>query len=457
MLRGFIMNKSIMQVLALVIGVFLFANIVSAGTDFTVNYVKLDGDELSETSSNPINVEAGEQFDVKVSFISHIKDDDVEVQAFLSGYRYNDKERISDWSEPFDVKDGVEYKKTLKLTMPDRIDEDQYKLRVIVSGRSTQEEVLNFILDVDRPSNSVVLRDVYFSPADSVQAGRALLTTVRVRNLGENDEDSVKITVSMPDFGISATDYIDEVEYDDSVTSEELYMRIPLCAKEGYYDVEVDVEFDDGYDSIPTWHGQIFVQKDESCTQGGTGQPSQQPDQPLVRTIITAPAPDFVLEVVPGGAAAVYPFTITNKDYADQAYTVTVNAPDDLQVEITPTTLPLVKAGAQKTFYVYVKAASDATLGKKLFAVNIMQGEDTLRSISNQVDVVGSATGITLTEGTTEGWYKIRKGLEIGALVLLALLLVVGVIMLFNRMRGSTEEQELKEYESKNLNDQTYY
>ena len=53
--------------------------------------------------------------------------------------------------------------------------------------------------------------------------------------------------MNVPGLGISGTDYIDEVETDDEEETEEIFMRLPLCAKAGVYDVDVQVTYDEAH------------------------------------------------------------------------------------------------------------------------------------------------------------------------------------------------------------------
>ena len=70
------------------------------------------------------------------------------------------------------------------------------------------------------------IKDVIFSPEGDVDAGKAFLATVKVQNKGTKDEEDVKVKVAIPELGVSASAFIDEVEAededDDIVISEEL-------------------------------------------------------------------------------------------------------------------------------------------------------------------------------------------------------------------------------------------
>ena len=84
-------------------------------------------------------------------------------------------------------------------------------------------------------------------PSSSVTAGQALLATVRVENQGEKDEQDVRVDVAIPALELSGSDYLDEVEANDEEETEEIFMRVPLCAQSGAYDAEVTLTFDEGH------------------------------------------------------------------------------------------------------------------------------------------------------------------------------------------------------------------
>ncbi|MBS3103264.1 hypothetical protein J4458_07515, partial [Candidatus Woesearchaeota archaeon] len=140
------------------------------------------------------------------------------------------------------------------------------------------------------------IRDVVLSPGEEVKAGRALLASVRIRNRGERDEEGIKITVSVPELGVSASDFVDELEKDgdddDETTSEELFLRIPDDAETGEYTLVTEVEFDDG-DERETYEQVIRVMGAEKAME-----------KSLEKTVITVAADAQSLQA--GGAEVAY-------------------------------------------------------------------------------------------------------------------------------------------------------
>ena len=250
-----------------------------------------------------------------------------------------------------------------------------------------------------------------------------MLTSVRVKNRGEKDEDGVKVKVSIPELGVSASDFIDTIEADgkddDEVTSEELYMRIPNDAKSGNYNVKVEVEFDDGDEKISKTF-QIVIKGAEEKEETTASEPKKY-------TIITV-GPES--QDVSTGSEVSYPLTITNNGDETKTYTVSVETTNALESTVTPSNTAVVEAGESQTMFVGIKAKENAAAGQSIFSVNINSNGKTLQQISLKANVVAKETGLS----------NIKRGLEIGLVVLVILLVILGLIIGFNKLRGSEED-----------------
>jgi hypothetical protein len=216
----------------------------------TITQVKVDSTTVQEGQTNRLSIESGDEFDVQVWFDSSAEESNLRVDAQITGYEHDDDYEIRDKTSLFDVEANATYKKTLSLRLPSDVDTDSYKLRVSVYDRNSDELVQNYNLLLDRPRHSVTIEDVVFYPEGTVTAGNMLLSTVRLENLGQKDEDDVKVRVSIPELGLSATDYIEEIDNDDEEETEEMFMRIPASAAAGEYTVNVVVDYNDGYDTV---------------------------------------------------------------------------------------------------------------------------------------------------------------------------------------------------------------
>ena len=244
--------KKITSVLLMIIisTVLFSAAVFAADISATIDDVKVNGDSLSSSDLNRLSVERGEELEIKVIVTASSALENVQVEAEISGYEYSHIESVSDKSRTFDMDANSTSRKYLSIVLPENVEEDSYKLRITVSNRDDGAVIESYNLKIDALRHSMAIRDIILTPSYEVVAGKSLLAAVRVKNLGDRDEDSVKVTVSIPDLGLSASDYIDEIEKEDSETSEELYLRIPTCTEPDVYELVAKVIFDGGHEDV---------------------------------------------------------------------------------------------------------------------------------------------------------------------------------------------------------------
>ena len=400
----------------LILSVVALASFASAA--ITIDEVEFDDDSLGDGTNVIRDIESGETFTVKVHVTSDEDIDDVQVEAYIRGYDHDD--RVEDISDVFDMKANVSYVKKLEVSFPQRIDDDSYQLRVRVEGRNGASAYNDYDLEIDGARHDIAIRDVIFSPEGAVKAGRAILASVRVSNYGEKDEDSVKVQVSVPDLGVSASDYIDELEAGESTTSEELYLRIPTCAEAGVYDVDVRVSYDDG-DEVVTDSAQITVTEDETC-----GAPSASGAKPTI--VYDAASQDLTA----GGQGAVYAITIANPTNAAKTVAVSVSGVDVFgSAKVSPSNVIVVGAGETKTVYVYVTADKDAKAGQYGFTASIAGLSASTQDIALAANVKAKSGVDTVT------------ALEIGLVVLIIILVILGIIFGYRKMNeGNSDETQ---------------
>jgi uncharacterized membrane protein len=316
------------------------------------------------------------------------------------------------------------------------IENSTYTLRIRVEGRAGNENYTTYNLDISTGRHLIEIKDVVFSPEDSVKAGRALLSSVRVKNYGQKDEEGIKVAVSIPELGISASDYIDELEADESTTSEELYLRIPSCAEAGTYDAKVTVTYDDG-DEVTTKSAKIIVTEDETCGAAPAATGSQPATTAAQKPTIVYDS--SAQEINAGGAGAIYALTISNPTNTAKTVMVGVSGVDVFgSARVSPSNVVVIGAGETKTAYVYVTAAKDAKAGQYSFVSTISGLGSSAQEITLAASVVKSASSVD----------TLKKALEIGLVVLVVILVVLGIIIGFNKMKKNEEAED---------STQTYY
>jgi hypothetical protein len=209
-----------------------------------IDEVQINNFEIQPNSANDLAVNRdGElEIDVKVTFLEATQHASVEAEINgVDHYTLEDESRSRDFAE----NDSTIF--NLKIDLPDDVDEDDYTLLLKVQDRDASF-TQDYKLRVRNPQTSLKVKDIRLFPR-TVEAGSYLLSTVRVENLGEADEDDVKVTLSVPELGLSTSSFINEVDVDEEEDSEEMLLFIPECSRSGDYEVQVDVLYDDRHES----------------------------------------------------------------------------------------------------------------------------------------------------------------------------------------------------------------
>ncbi len=422
------------SLMLLLVAIFAMA---SVSAQIVIDEVEFDDDEISASSSTEIrNFERNQEVEVKVHFTMEDNgdsvadsDEEVEVEVEFTGY---DGDRVRDTEYVDEVKEGESYVERLTLEFPWDMDQDYYTMRVYICPRSGDCVEETYELDVEAEEHGFVIKDVDFSPGLTVEAGRALLTTVRVENIGdEEDNEGVKVKVSIPELGLSASDYLDEVDEDDSVSSEELYIRIPSDASAGSYDVEVSVTYDDGDET---------VSEEYTLTVTATEEEEVAAEEPAVesKTVITV-GPE-AQDMTAGQGGAVYPITLTNAAGEAKTYVISVSGYNSWgSVRLDPSNVVVLEEGQTQTVYLFVSANEDAS-GSQTFAVTVSAGSETLKQMLLTANVEPAATEDVAEEASS--WDSVKKGLEVGLIVLVILLVILGLIIVVNKLRSQDDDEE---------------
>jgi uncharacterized membrane protein len=405
----------------------------ASAVNLDITSVEINNKNILEANgrTNNYKYERGEELniDVCVQALTNVEDAQIEVDIY--GYRYSNKDtsKVSDTSNTFNLDEGDNDCETLNLQVPAKMEMDYYKLRVRVGDRDGTAVEKDFELHVQGvdQANAVEIKDYTLDP-ESVIAGRAFTAMVKVRNIGDYDLEDLKATVSIPDLDVKATEYMDNLDADESRTFEELLLRIPECTKAGTYDVTINVEFDEYEETeVQTY---VKVLKGETCGATGTSGTGATAGQEL--STITVPS----MQELTQGNSVVYPIMINNQNNVARTYTIMVSGVSAWgNSRIEPSSVVIVPSGQSKTTYLSVQANKDADVGDKVFTVTIDSGIE-----SKQVSLVAK-----LNKGTTNSstnYTEYAGALEIGLVVVVIILLIIGLIIGFKKLKDNKQDTE---------------
>ena len=202
-----------------------------------------------------------------------------------------------------------------------------------------------------------------------------------------------------------------------------MFLRIPDNAETGEYTLRVEVFFDDG-DKRNSKETTIFVLGQDKAV----AKPKAEE-----KTIITVAVGKQ--SVVRDGAEAAYPIALTNAGTSSKIYTISADGAAWANFRVSPSNVLVIDAGDSKAFTVFVSADANAPVGDQTFTVTINSGDKVLKQLPLNINVQEGASGVS----------KVKRGLEVGLVVLVILLVVIGLIIGFSKLRGDEEEEEKEE------------
>lgn len=413
--------------LMLLVGM-LFAIAPAYAATYQVDKVEVNS---IDATSGVVHVERGEDIDVDVFLRGTGATTDVRVRAWIGGYEYDE---VSAKSAMFEVENGVVDKKTLSLELPKDLDASKdYTLRVEIFDSNDKIEY-TYTLRVQETRHLLEIQKVYFRDQNSIEAGRPLFTTIRVENMGDNVEEDIELIVSIPELGVEAVGYLDELEVGntesnvgDSSSNDEIYLRIPKDAKTGVYDVVVKAVYNRG-------HSETTVTKQVQIS--GVSETPESTESLVVR-------PDATLKEVAQGKGAVYKIALANVGTQAGTYSAEVTGVADWgSARVDPAQITLQPDQIGELF-VYVSANENAAVGRHSLNVGIKSGEAVIGQLSLGADVTASEVSAT-------SWETVRKALVYGLVALAIILVILGLIIAFNKVRKGNEGEE-------SATAQTYY
>ena len=308
----------------------------------------------------------------------------------------------------FDLDAGDTVFKRLSLTVPKQIEEQSIDLFVMILDRTTlvQQKVR---LHIKGQRHDLGIERVLFTPQKKVQAGSYVIGKVRIENFGEFDESDILVSAAIPELGVSDADTIDSLDREKQVTSEELYLQVPSCAKSGLYTMEVDVLYDnDRSKAHAEFPIEVVAGNVDFCGKAPAKEDAKYPAVVVPSTV----------QQISAGEAAVYPITIFNAGKNAQTYVISAEAGDWANVKIESSNVLTVESGKTETAYVYASPKA-GQYGDKLVGLTVKAGNEVISTSALKVSVIGSTTSepITNTGGET-----LKKVLEIGLIVLVVLI-----------------------------------
>lgn len=256
--------KLIKSVFVFLLTLVLMSGVASA-LPLTIEEFELDGVELMPDATTRLDLERDQEYPVRIKFTPTANLVDAEFTLFISGYEYNQYQKIADSTRTDDYGANTTYTQRMTITLPSDIDENDYRLRLLITDRDGDESIYNYYLRVDSAKHKLNVEDIVLSPAGQVESGHALYLNARLENEGRIDERDVKVVFSIPELNLQASGYVEEVEANEEEELEDgITLVLPSCVAEKEYTVRATALYDNKHKEAVA-EEKIWVTESPKC------------------------------------------------------------------------------------------------------------------------------------------------------------------------------------------------
>ncbi len=396
----------------------------------SVEAIKINGNTFQ--SGDQLVVKRGDTLDITVRLTAASNESNVEVEAEVLGYEHSDTHPLIDRTGVFDMLAGDTLYKHLSITLPVLMEKDYYDLRIRVGTRTGNSSEYLFRLRLAGKRHNLQVKDITYNPSQYVLSGTAFLAQVRVWNIGDKPERDVKVVLSIPELGLSASDYISRIDPDESVDTEDLFIHIPTCVESGTYTLRAEVIYNDGYDK--TVYEEPLVVKQDSTLCGKTEETG--------RIVAVVSAPGTLKEGEEGTVAIV----LTNE--GKKARTVVLNlqgAEGWASVSFEPAPVVLVPGESSATVYAKITPQAGSE-GAHALALSVADLDG--KQVAQAAFTV-SVAAAQPAEPVKKPWYAawtLKQWLEASLLVLIIVLVILGIVLIVKKSSNQQEGGEAQAY-----------
>ena len=368
--------------------------------------VKVNNIEVVEASAQAYDasVIAGETVTIVVYFTSEQNASDVNIKAEIEG----DKIDVDSITEDFDVESDSRYRKTLTLTVPSELKDEnsgEVTLSLKMWNGEFKTEVEDITLQVQRPSYFAEVKSI--SASNSVDAGETFPVEIVLKNMGYNDLDDVYVTARISALNTGKTAYFGDIVVDEENSDDDddtdtmygrLYLSIPYDAMSGIYELVVEVTNDD-----TTTKEVMLINVNNDFADN---------------VIVTSQS-----QTVAAGEDAEYSLLIVNPTNKLKVYKIVSESSGDVSSDVQQTVLA-VPAGSSKTVKVTANAQSE---GEYDFNLNVFSGDKLVETVTLSLNVKGNTVTNPIVVLTV-------------ILAIIFLVLLVVLIVLLRKKPENTED-----------------
>lgn len=377
------------------------------GLDLILEEISINSNRLE--SADSLQVKAGETLDIDLRMSALESFDDARLRVFLDGYEHDD---LSVATDIFAVVEGKTYIKSLSLALPADMDNQQdHILRIVGANDLSGVTYKEFSVYVDTDRHKVDVLDLVMTPSSGVEAGQNIIANVRMKNRGQKAQDSVKVSVSIPELNVVESSYISNLNSDEVATSDDMMLFVPENAAAGSYEVLATLSYDDGYTTT-----------EEAFNLNVLAAKTVEEENLLV---------SFKNNIALGETST-FEVVVANPNENSKPISLVPVENAWSTVEVSPT-LAMVQGGTSATFVVTVDTRAGA-VGEKDLALVVKEGAETVNEFTVN-------TFVELDESVE--WLNIA----LVVLLVLAIIVLLSLVVSIAKKKNNDDDEELSSEE----------
>lgn len=219
------------------------------------NSISVSGDDISKEAHPGSVVEIKIKVENEFSSSSNIKIEDVRITAKILDIEGDDDDDMEEETSTFSVRDNSKSEwKWLTFELPYDVEEGSYEIEIEVEGQddeygSEHTASTTLTLEVERESHDLKIMKASLG-SEEIGCDDYTTLNVLVKNIGDDDEDEVVLTVKNSDLGLMYTsdnfELVEDPDDDDNEFSK--IFTIDIRGKElsaGIYPIEIDAFYNE--------------------------------------------------------------------------------------------------------------------------------------------------------------------------------------------------------------------
>ena len=390
--------------------------------DISIDSVEVESKIIAEKENNFVLIGEGKkELDLRIRMTSLETVEDARVEAILT---FENGDVVADATTTFDINEDENIVKKLELPLIGKFEQNSFKLRVrVVDAEGDAEEKL-YGLKINAQKFPFVISSIALSPESNAEAGKALVARLSFKNSGVMPLEGITAKVSIPELGVSATKFIDQIRSSKfSEVREDFILKIIDNVQTGTYTLRSEIGSQFGGDNEVKEIPVFIIGKSEQKLE-------------IVNDKLVINIPLLKQDIKNDGSEAIYQLKLTNEGSGANTYTLLLDGANWANLRLTESNTFVIKPKESKTINIHAATRADV-VGEQIFLATIKSNEEVLKQIpfiGNVVSVVGKGLAA-----------KLKNALEVILIAFVVLLVAIGFFFGFKKYIGNSEESEEQE------------